>query len=383
MNISRFIVRSASLIFICVGLAVLSPVVRGQDRPRGDGRGPGPGDLRGLIKSVDSGASTITVMVAANRQAPEEKTFTVAKTAEIAVMDASGRRGAMKEAKLADLTSGLTVFLELSADQKSVESIAAEGPTVRGVIKSIDVKNRTFSMLQLNVIRGEEPMEKSYTLDQNAEIGVDDGKARRFSIKEGKITDLKVGAHATIWLTVDQKLVQSALVEGSILNGKLKAVDATKGTITVEMGGRGGDAEETTVAVAKDAIILHDDGKGRRLSQKEGKLADTPIGSFVNVRLSADQETATSLRAEGPSMPGQLRSVDPVKGTITIAVFVARGENPEEKTFAVAKDARMVIDGKPVKLDELKPDDNGPFVQARLSFDQKTIQSLQGGMRNR
>jgi hypothetical protein len=73
---------------------------------------------------------------------------------------------------------------------------------------------------------------------------------------------------------------------------------------------------------------------------------------------------------------GLLKSVDADKHTVTFAVPKGRGEAPEEKTLAVAKDARIALDGAATTLGNLKAGDNGPFLQLRLGLDQKTVQSL-------
>jgi hypothetical protein len=82
-----------------------------------------------------------------------------------------------------------------------------------------------------------------------------------------------------------------------------------------------------------------------------------------------------SLRAEGPTLFGLLKGVDGGKGTITIAIPRSRDE-ADEKTLPVAKDARVTFDGNVAKLADLKPGDNGPFVQLRLTLDQKTVQNV-------
>ena len=82
------------------------------------------------------------------------------------------------------------------------------------------------------------------------------------------------------------------------------------------------------------------------------------------------------LRAEGRRLPGLLKTVDPAKGTITVATFVARGENPEEKTYTVAKDARIMFEGNLVKLADIKIDGDGSPAQLQLSLDQNNVQSI-------
>lgn len=210
---------------------------------------------------------------------------------------------------------------------------------------------------------------------------MDDGRGRRFSIKEGKLADVAAGATVTLQLTLDQKQVVSLQAEGPVLFGVVRSLDLSRNLLTLSLGpsrdGVGGG--ERIFELASDAIVMLDDGKGCRLSIKEGKLADIPTGVAANVRLSADQRFATLLRAEGPSLSVLIKAVDSVNGTITVAIRVGRGENPEEKTLSVAKDARIVLDGNESKLTDLKVSDNGPFAILRLSLDQKSVQSIQTG----
>ena len=337
-------------------------------------RDPGRGDARGTIAAVDAGKATITVAIGGGRDtAPAEKTFALAKNVEVCVGNSRGH-GVFTEVKLADLAVGTVVGLTLSADQKVVDSIIAEEPTVRGLLKSVDAKKNTLVLSQ-RAGREPAPEETSYILAADAEIVVDDGRGRRHSLREGKIDDLTEGAVVTVRLSLDKKQIRAVLAEGSTLNGTLKALDAVKGVLTLTLRPARGDdaAEEKTIAIAKDAHVLIDDGKGRRLSVKEAKLADVPVGSTVTVKLAVDQGFAMLLKAEGPSVFGLFKSADPAKGTITINIPKGRDE-AEEKTLTLAKDARVTLDGVETKLGDLKAVENGPFIQLRLSLDQQTVQ---------
>lgn len=373
--------KLAGAVLLLMALAGLRDNAHAQ---RDGGRGPARAEVRGILKSADAVKGTITVVGAGTRDAPaEEKTYTLAKNAEVAIASAAsggrgGRGGLAREGKLADLAPGATVSLTLSADAKTVDSILAEGPMVRGVLKSVDGPKNTLTIAMAPTRREEAGEERTYAVDPNAEIAVDDGRGRRFSVKEAKLTDVASGSVVTLWVSVDQKHVQSVLAEGPNLYGVAKSIDAAKSTLTITSPQRGGEAEEKIFEVAKNAMILLDDGKGRRLSLKEGKLADVPVGSAIMVKLSADQKSVSTLRAEGPSANGRLKSIDAGKGTITVEIFVARGENPEEKTYTFAKDVRVTIDGKEGKLADIKVED-GTFAQVRLSLDQKTVQAIMIG----
>src|SRR5581483_12007596 len=115
-------------------LAQREPAARPQDRdpaaraqPRDGGRGQSPTEVRGVVKSVNGPAGTITLMVGFSRDSrePIEKTYNLAKDVEVGLGSAGGGRDgrgvALKEGKLGDVTPGATVLLLLTADQKSVE----------------------------------------------------------------------------------------------------------------------------------------------------------------------------------------------------------------------------------------------------------------------
>src|SRR5262249_45593232 len=142
-------------------------------------------------------------------------------------------------------------------------------------------------------------------------------------------------------LSADQKLIHGGVAEGPLVIGTLKSSDLAKNTITIANVSRG-DAEEKTLELGKDVMLVIDDGRGRRLSIKEGKLSDIPSGSMVHAKLSGNMKSVGTLRAEGPQLSGHVKSLDASKGTITLAIFVARGENPDERTLPVAKDARIM-----------------------------------------
>jgi hypothetical protein len=358
-------------------------------------------EVAGILKSVDIGANTITVAITEGggrgeeRRDPvtTEKTYMLAKQVEVVAGAGRGngrgeRGGLYKEAKVADLAAGIRVGLTLSTDQKSVEAIVAEGPTIHGKLKAVDADKNTLTITIATSGNGGErgrdggreaitEEDKSYALTPDAEIALDDGRGSRFSIKEATLAGLPKNALVTVQLFVDMKKVQAVIAEGPTHSGTVKAVDAAKGTMTLVSQGRSEDnGEELSLVLSSSAVVLVDDGKGRRLSLKQGKLADVPVGAAVTVKMSPDQVGIMSLRAEGATLSGQLRSVDSAKGTIVVAVPKGgRGEDADERTLTVAKDVRITVDGKEAKLDDLKTGEN-PTVAIRLSLDSQSAQSV-------
>jgi RNA polymerase sigma factor (sigma-70 family) len=357
-------------------------------QPARDGRTATPTpEVRGILKTVDAGKGTITIALNTRDEA-NEKSFALAKNVEVGISAGLGRRAAaFQEGKLADLAPGAHVVLQLSADQKVVECVLAEGPTVQGVIKSTDAGKGTITLALPQSRRDEGPEEKTFSVGKDAEVAVDDGRGKSFSIKEARLADLPLGAVATLRLSADLKQVRNILAEGPTVQGTVKGVDAAKGQITLtrpaQSRERDAAPEEHTYLVAPGAEVLLDDGKVRRFPlSKQSKLADVPAGAAAMLKLAPDQSQAVLLRAEGPSVYGLLKAVDPKQSTITVTLRPARGDDAgEEKTYAVAADARVLVEGKEGKLADLKPKENGPPVALKLSLDQKAVQSISVGGR--
>ncbi len=364
-------------------------------------RGSQRREITGTLKSADSAAKSITVTVVVgegrreNREPPmtKDETYPLTSDAEVVVavggVFSGGGRGAsgglFREVKLGDLAPGVRVGLTMAADEKSVESVVAEGPMVRGQLKAVDADKKSLTIAlppRGERGRGEAaPIgdEKTFTLAADAEIAVDDGRGGRFSLREARLADLAQGALVTARLSTDLKQVQFILAEGPTYQGLIKAIEPTKNSLTLTTRPARGDdgGEEHALTIATDAQVYIDDGRGRRLSVKQGKLSDVPVGAAATVRLSADQSLVTSLRVEGPTLNGQLRGVDAGKGVITIAIPKGRGEEPEERSLTVAQGAAIWIDGAASSLANLKAGDREQFVQLRLSLDQKTVHAVQ------
>jgi hypothetical protein len=350
-----------------------------QDRRPPDAR-PATTQVQGVVRAVDAGKSSITVTTGTRgRGAPQEKTFTLAKDAEVLLDNGRGSRFVLKEGKLADVHPGAVVTLTLTSDGKRVESLVAEGPTIQGTAKTVDAGKNTLTLTTAPAGRGEEGVEKNYKVSKDAEIALDDGRGRRFSLKEGKLGDVQPGSVVTLKLSIDQKTVESIIATGPIVAGVVKSVDATANTITLTTGrGRGEETQEKTFTLVKGVdVVLDDSWRGRRFV-KAGKLADLPAGALAFVKLSLDQKTGVLVRAEGPTVSGTLKRVDADRQKVTVLVGAGRGSDGEEKTFTLARGARVFLDGKPVTLDDLgklKASADTP-VSLNLSLDRKVVNSL-------
>jgi RNA polymerase sigma factor (sigma-70 family) len=352
--------------------------------PPGAGRGElgrEGADLHGVVRSVDAAQQTVTIAVPGENREMVERTFTLTKDAQVLLDDGRGRRFIAREGKLADLAPGSRVALRLAADPKLVDGILAEGPTLEGKLSAVDATKNTLTVAHFQG-RGDEAATRTYTLAKNAEVVIDDGRGRRTSLREAKLGDLPADCLVQVKLSPDQKEVVFVAAQGPMLQGVVKAVDASKQLLTLTIRPPRGDdgGEEKLVTVAADADILIEDSRPRRFFPvREGKLAEVPVGAMAIVRLAPEQNAAVTLRVEGPNVGGILKAVDPTKSTITVVIGGGRGVDGDEKTYTVAKDARIWLDGAESKLADLKVGDNPTFVSLKLSLDQATARTINVG----
>jgi RNA polymerase sigma factor (sigma-70 family) len=284
--------------------------------------------VTGVVKAVDVENNALTV---AHKEG--ETTFPVAKDAVIVI---DGKRGA-----LAGLFVEARVNLTVSADQKTARRIDAEGPQLDGSVKEVDAEKGTIT----------DARDRVFTVAKDTQIRVEG--------KPGKLADVPVGARLILVPSVDQKTARYITAFGpELLNLTVTAVDAEKGTVT--------DGNDRVFTVTKDTEIT--------IEGKPGKLADVQPGARFHPLLSADQKRVRRLRVEGPEFPGgSVKAVDAEQGTITFDDDMVPAELVG-KTFPVARDADIRIDGKPGKLAEVPP---GAVVQLLgLHVDQKTARRL-------
>lgn len=95
---------------------------------------------------------------------------------------------------------------------------------------------------------------------------------------------------------------------------------------------------------------------------------------------AADDTKGEGQGKKGGALRGQVKAVDATKSTITLSVREGNDdvENAPlvDRTFAVAKDATIVVDGKTAKLGDVKP---ASQATVNLSEDRKTVTRITVG----
>ena len=151
---------------------------------------------------------------------------------------------------------------------------------------------------------------------------------------------------------------------------KFKAYDTSQKTLFAKYNREGEGQRQVTWDIDKDAEIIVDG--------KPGKISDMAEGCSLKVWFSdKTKKRVGALEAEGPSMGGRwgrsVSSVDAAKSTVTLRA----GERPDNvKIYPVAKDATIIIDGKPGKLSDFSTAEKAWL---RISADMKTIAYIRQG----
>jgi RNA polymerase sigma factor (sigma-70 family) len=325
-------------------------------------------ELTGTVQSVDAAKNTLTFF---DKQFGV-RTFDVARDARVILDDGSGSKFGFKDGKLADIAEGFVVTLRLAEDGKKVVGIWAEAATIHGELKAVSAEKRTVTVA-IPGGKNEPAQEKTFEVAAKALVSVNDGKWKGKPPAGGtKLADVPLGTNVTMKVSADRKLVTSIHAEGQEIHGFIKAVDGNKNTVTVTIGGD----KDRTFNVPAAAYLAINDGKqkGKQPPAPPAKLTDVPVGAEVTLRLTLDQKAIVSLSVHEATVYGVVKAVDAGKNSLTLTIHVKKGESPEEKSFDVAKDVAVWIDGNEGKLADLPVDS---LVNVKLHADRKTAGSIQ------
>jgi RNA polymerase sigma factor (sigma-70 family) len=239
--------------------------------------------VRGKVHSTDSTKKQITVSVPKNdgTKATEEKAFQVAADAAITLDSSPTKQTPQAAGKLADLSDGTDVSVQLAADKTTAVAIHAHGPNLHARIAATDTGKNT---LTLRTKGADGPEEQTVTLHKDAKILMSDGLTKEEKPKEATLADLAVETGVVVHLSSDRQTALGVRILGAHLLGNVKSVDADARTVTLTVK-EDGQLVDKTLTLVKDARI------------EGAKLADLQAGTPVTVTLSVfDQSQAAVVR---------------------------------------------------------------------------------------
>jgi RNA polymerase sigma factor (sigma-70 family) len=296
---------------------------------------PLPTVVTGTITAVNVDARSLTI-----RRQEGEASYNVSKVAHISIDCQPG--------DLSALPVGANVTLSQFLDPRTARDIQANGPAIFGTVKAVNVQDSTIT------VKGQP--DRTFKVAADTEIFIDG--------KPGKLAGIPEGANLhALYVRVDQKTVRGVNVEGpGFHNVSVKAVDAANNTLTFD---------DKAPAPMTGKTLRVADNLELAIEGKPGKLSSLPGGAYVDMTLTVDGLMVRRMNAQGPHVGdcggSQVKAVDVQARTITFEDKCS----PEVagKTFGVAPDALILIDGKGGKLTELPA---GAYVDMVLSLDRRT-----------
>jgi RNA polymerase sigma factor (sigma-70 family) len=147
----------------------------------------------GYVASVDATKNTLTIKMKEEKQVVE-KTVELIKDGKVYLDDGIFKGDKTKpathgpkEGKLADLTEGIPVSVQLSAkDRTKAVAIRASGPTVNGTVTGVDISNNTIT------INSKGDGERTYPISKDVHF-------------KGKLADIANGTPASLRLSIEDK----------------------------------------------------------------------------------------------------------------------------------------------------------------------------------
>jgi len=293
----------------------------------------------GKVLAVDTTANTITLKGVDGKPA---RVFTVAANAAITVNGVP--------ATLADIVVGAEVKLQLWALDPTVavgiRAHSENGGDDDGGEHDSKAFGTIVSTTATTITLAGEPgaPNRTFTLAAGATVTVDGVAADPATLPVGLKVSLKLSS-------TDPTVATSVTAVGPRAEGKVLAVDAVAGTITLSGHEKLPPATYTVPATAKITL----DGAVVTLDK-------VPLGAEVHIQLSAlDGKTVISVSAdtedgddnEGTEGKGQIVSVDALNNKITLSIPGKDGQPATQVTFDVSATAKIVVDGVATTLDKL------------------------------
>jgi len=211
--------------------------------------------------------------------------------------------------------------------------------TATGTVKSVSTKN---NQLVLTI----KDNDQTFRLSDSAKVRVGD--------KDAKLDDLKTGDKVTVTYRMQARAIRSA--KGMHLHGQIKSIDADKNELVLTDA----KGKEHTFTLDKDAKVW--------VTSKESKISDLKKGDRVGVRYekSGDDLKAQRIRAHRGNTAvrmahGEVKSVAAKKNQLVI-----KDASGTERTFNLAKDAKVQVGNEDSKLADLKEGDKVNVTYARM-----------------
>jgi Cu/Ag efflux protein CusF len=240
--------------------------------------------------------------------------------------------------RLSTLLSVLLALLVVGTPSVKGDS-DTDQQTATGTVKSVSTKQ---NQLVLTI----KDNDQTFQLSEDAKVQVGDTDA--------KLADLKTGDKVKVTYQMQARAIRSA--KGTYLRGQIKSIDTDKNELVL----KDAKGKEYTLTLGKDSKVW--------LAAKESKTSDLQKGDRVVIAYekSGDEMKAQRIRAHRGThanriTSGEVKSIAAKKNQLVI-----KDESGKERTFNLAKDAKVSVGDAESKLADLKEGDQVNVVYARM-----------------
>jgi RNA polymerase sigma factor (sigma-70 family) len=230
------------------------------------------------VKAVnaDKGTVTVLMLIEPGKKGTTEKTYSLAKDAQIILTDARTKNDPGQAGKLTDLAEGWPVTVQLSPDQRAVQRIVVGPTNLAGMVKGVNAASHT---LTLNFKNNKGQQEETFTVPEGTKVLLNDGLTKGAKDKEEDLSSLAEGTPVLLRISaLDHKKVLAIRVQHHGLEGTVKGVDLGNQTLTITVK-ENAQIVDKVLRVAKNARL-------------DAKLSDLSVGMPVRVTLSVFDSAA-------------------------------------------------------------------------------------------
>jgi Cu/Ag efflux protein CusF len=242
--------------------------------------------------------------------------------------------------RLSTLVSVLLALVVLVVWTPAVKAdIDTDQQTATGTVKSVAAK-------QNQIVLTIKEQDQTFQLSTTAKVRVGD--------TDSKLADLKTGDKVTVTYRMQARAIRSA--KGTFLRGQIKSIDTDKNELVL----KDAKGKEHTLTLDKEAKVW--------LGSKESKTSDLKKGDRVMIAYakSGDDLKAQQIRAYRGNQAtrmarGEVTSIAAKKNQLVI-----KDDTGTERTFNLAKNAKVQVDDTDSKLADLKEGDQVNITYARM-----------------
>jgi RNA polymerase sigma factor (sigma-70 family) len=189
------------------------------------------------------------------------------------------------------------------------------------------------------------------------------------AFEAGQLAELKAGQFVSLRLADDHRTVNEIHIQGQVREASIKSVASSGKIVVVEDNDdEEGGGKPMEVELAPDAIL--------RIGGLPAARSDLKPGMQVPLEFGRDGKLVHAVEAEAAEntvIDCELLEVDPIGNKLVFSREESDDGQPARQPFAISAEPIITLDGKPVKLADLK---RGSWLTLRLSDEGHVVRAI-------